>query len=364
MSAAAEATAQAGTGTAAQPQTGRGVAYYPGCSLHGTSPEFDLSLRAVVQALDIPVTEIDDWNCCGASSGHTTDHLLGVALPARNLALAEAQGFDRVLAPCAACYNRLSAAHLAVAHEDGLAERMPEILGRPFANSVEVFNAVQMLHEAAETIAEKAAAPSAIPNPLKGIKVAAYYGCLLVRPAEVCGGDDPEQPTSMDEVISACGADPVDWNMKVECCGGAFSVSRTASVVRLGRAIVDDARRCGAEAIVVACPLCHSNLDLRQKAMATRGEKPLPVLFITEVVGLALGLPAESLGLKRHFVATEPFLQDLAVRAAKREAAEKTARDEAAAKAAVRAAKRAAAEAEAAATAAAAPGAPEGGEAQ
>ncbi len=326
-----------------EPQSDR-IAYYPGCSLKGTSREFDESLRAVVEALDVDVTEIDDWNCCGASSGHTTDHLLGVALPARNLALAEAQGFNRVLAPCAACYNRLAAAHIAVAEEEGLAERMPEILGRPFENSVEVFNAIQLLRDMAPAIKERVAGASALPNPLGGIKLAAYYGCLLVRPADVCGYDDPEQPTSMDEVISACGAEPVDWNMKVECCGGAFSVSRTASVVRLGRAIVEDARRSGAEAIVVACPLCHSNLDLRQKAMTARGEKPLPVLFITEVVGLALGLPTEPMGMSRHFVATEPFLKDLMARAEVRAVAEKKAQEEAAVKAAARAAKRAAAE--------------------
>jgi heterodisulfide reductase subunit B2 len=337
-------TAPAGTEAAAPAETVRGVAYYPGCSLHGTSPEYDESLRAVVAALGIPIAEIPDWNCCGASSGHTTDHLLGVALPARNLALAEAQGFDRVLAPCAACYNRLSAAHLAIATEDGLAERLPEILGRPFTNSVEVFNAVQLLHEHAALIEEKVAASLAEPNPLHGVKLAAYYGCLLVRPPELSGADDPEQPTMMDDVINACGADDVDWNMKVECCGGAFSVSRTSSVVRLGRSIIEDARRNGAEAIVVACPLCHSNLDLRQKAMTARGEKPLPILFITQVVGLALGLPAEALGLKRHFVATDEFIKDLVVRAAQRVEEEKRLQAEAEAKAAARAATRAEAE--------------------
>ena len=266
------------------------IAYYPGCSLHGTSREFDESLRAVLDALRVPIAEIDDWSCCGASSGHTTDHLLGVALPARNLALAEAQGYGSVLAPCAACYNRLSAARLAVADEDGMAERIPDVLGRPFANSVEVQNVVELLQGSAAAIEEKVAAALA-PNPLQGIKMAAYYGCLLVRPAEVCGFDDPEDPVSMDEVINASGAEAVDWNFKVECCGGAFSVSRTASVVRLGRAIIEDARAHGAEAIVVACPLCHSNLDLRQKAMMERGEEPMPVLFVTQVVGLALGLP-------------------------------------------------------------------------
>jgi heterodisulfide reductase subunit B len=330
------------TETAAARPSPAGVAYYPGCSLHGTSREFDESLRAVTAALGIGITEIRDWSCCGASSGHTTNHLLGVALPARNLALAEAQGFSSVLAPCAACYNRLSAARLAVATEEGLAERMPDILGHPFTNSVEVHNAVELLRDAAPHIEEKVAA-ALTPNPLKGVKLAAYYGCLLVRPFEVCGYDDPEQPTSMDDVVNACGADNVDWSMKVECCGGALSVTRTASVVRLGRAIINDARAHGAEAIVVACPLCHSNLDLRQKAMVERGAEPLPILFITQVVGLAIGLSPAELGLARHFVDTQPLIVRLTKQAVEREAAEKKAKEETAAKAAARTARQKAA---------------------
>lgn len=326
----------------AQPHAGV-LAYYPGCSLHGTEPEYDESLRAVVEALGIAIAEIPDWNCCGASSGHTTDHLLGVALPARNLALAEAAGFDRVLAPCAACYNRLAAARIAVADNADVRERMPDILGREFANSVEVLSVLSVLREAAADIAQRAAAPRPTPNPIVGAKLASYYGCLLVRPPEVSGGDDPEQPTFMDDIVRACGAEAVDWNMKVECCGGAFSVSRTSSVLRMGRAIIEDARRSGAEAIVVACPLCHTNLDLRQKAMESRGEPRMPVLFVTQVVGLALGLPPDTLGLKRHFIATEPLLADLSVRAAQRVADEKKAEEEKAAKAAARAAKAAAA---------------------
>jgi len=333
------------------------VAYYPGCSLHGTSREFDESLRAVAAELGIGLTEIADWSCCGASSGHTTDHLLGVALPARNLALAEAQGFDTVVAPCAACYNRMSAARLAIATEDGLAEQIPDILGHPFANSVHVHNAVELLHDASTIIEEKVAATLA-PNPLEGVKLAAYYGCLLVRPFEVCGYDDPEQPTSMDDVINACGADDVDWDMKVECCGGAFSVSRTKSVLRLGRAIIDNARAHGAEAIIVACPLCHSNLDLRQKAMAQRGEEPMPILFVTQMVGLALGLAPVDLGLGRHFVDTEPLIARLVQQAAERVAAEKLAKEEAAAKAAARAEK------QKVGAAAGTSGGAEGGEAQ
>jgi len=335
VASAAEATGDALV-TAAGVATPRApLGYYPGCSLHGTSREFDESLRAVLAVLEIPFAEIDDWSCCGASSAHSTGHLLGVALPARNLALAEAQGYPSVLAPCAACYNRLAAASLAVEREPGMAERLDDILGLHFANSVSVRNVLTVLNAEATAIEERAAA-TLTPNPLVGLKLAAYYGCLLVRPPEVSSPDDPEAPTSMDEVIAACGADPVDWNMKVECCGGAFSVSRTASVVRLGRAIIDDARRHGAAAIVVSCPLCHSNLDLRQKAMRERGEEPVPVLFVTQVVGLALGLPAAELGLDRHFVDTEPFVRRLAEQAVVRVAAEEKLKAEAAAKVAAR----------------------------
>ena len=283
------------------------LAYYPGCSLHGTSREFDESFRAVAGALGIEMTEIDDWSCCGASSAHPTNHTLGVALPARNLALAAEQGADEVVAPCAACFNRLAAARYELGRDEALAARMPNILGRPFANDVAVRNVVDVLLDHAPRIEELAAAQLQ-PPPLAHLKLAAYYGCLLVRPAEVTGFDDAEQPSTMEAVISACGATPVRWNMAVECCGGAFSISRTSSVIRLSRGIIRDARANGADAIVVACPLCHSNLDFRQAAMAMRGEEPMPVLFISQLVGLALGIPEKRLGLARHFVDARPLL--------------------------------------------------------
>jgi len=287
------------------------LAYYPGCSMHGTSREYEESLLAVAVALDVELDELHDWSCCGASSAHAADHLLGVALPARNLALAEAQGADRVLAPCAACYNRLSAAAHAVSDEPGMAARVRGVLERPFANTVEVLSIVELLQGLAPGIEERVAARLE-PNPLEHLNVAAYWGCLLVRPASATGFDDTEHPVGMDAVIAACGARPVPWNMAVECCGGAFSIARTSSVLRLSRAIIDDARRCGADAIVAACPLCHANLDFRQSAMSLKGAPPMPVLYLTQLVGLALGLPLDLLGLERHFVDTQPLLARLA----------------------------------------------------
>jgi heterodisulfide reductase subunit B len=291
------------------------LAYYPGCSLHGTSREYDESFRAVTAALGIEMKEIDDWSCCGASSAHPTNHTLGVALPARNLALAAEQGADEVVAPCAACFNRLAAARYELKRDPLLAGHMSHILDRPFANDVAVRNVIDLMLQRAPLIEEQAAAQIE-PSKLVHMKLAAYYGCLLVRPAEITGFDDAEQPSSMEAVISACGATPVKWNMAVECCGGAFSISRTSSVVRLSRAIINDARKHEADAIVVACPLCHSNLDFRQAAMALRDQSPMPVLFLTQLVGLAIGLPEDALGLSRHFVDTKPLFAKAAADAA------------------------------------------------
>jgi heterodisulfide reductase subunit B len=179
-----------------------------------------------------------------------------------------------------------------------------------------VLSIVELLQALAPQVEERVAARLE-PNPLEHLNIAAYWGCLLVRPAQVTGFDDTEAPTGMDDVISACGAKAVSWNMAVECCGGAFSVSRTSSVLRLSRAIIDDARRAGADAILAACPLCHGNLDFRQSAMSLRGEPPMPVLYITQLVGLALGLPTEKLGFERHFVDTQPLFAHLAAEADK-----------------------------------------------
>jgi heterodisulfide reductase subunit B len=278
------------------------IGYYPGCSLHSTFREGDESLRTIAPLLDVELSEIDDWCCCGATSGHATNYLLSIALPARNLALAEAAGHERVLAPCAACYNRLAVARHEMGTRPELAARIREIIDRPFANSVTVSNVVDFLHGILPVISER------VTRPLKGIRIACYYGCLLVRPGEVCSVDDRENPTVMEQIVAATGATPVSWNMRLECCGAAFSLCRTATVVRLGRVILEDARRAGADAVVVACPMCHSNLDFRQPAVLGRGREKTPILYLAEVVGLALGARPRDLGFRRHFVDPMPFL--------------------------------------------------------
>lgn len=273
------------------------IGYYPGCSLLGSSREFDESVRAVLGALDVELVEVPDWNCCGASSAHLLNHDLSLALPARILAQAEAAGLDEVLAPCAACFNRLATTRLELAEHPDTRARIAEILGQPYAGTVRVLNILELLDRLGEQVKAKVAQPFAH-------DLACYYGCLLVRPPKAVAFDRPEDPRSMDRLVALAGARPLDWAFKTECCGAAFSVTRTDLVGKMSAKILDDAVRRGAEALVVACPMCHSNLDMRRPAIDAQlgASHATPVLFVTQVLGLAFGLPPERLGLQRHMV--------------------------------------------------------------
>jgi heterodisulfide reductase subunit B len=266
------------------------VSYYPGCSLEGTAREFDASTRAVAAALGVELIELPDWNCCGATSAHATNQTLAVALPARNLVLAEQAGLDLVV-PCAACFNRLKAAS-----QEILAGRWRGPSGR-FEGKVAVHDLLHFLGapEFLERLAERSS------RQLLGLKVACYYGCLISRPPKVTG-HEPENPQVMERLLAALGAEPVRWSFKTECCGGGFAVSRPDIVRRLGKRLYQTALEAGAECLVVACPLCHANLDMQQEAASRQlGGLYLPVFYFTELLGLALGLPYGP-WLADHFV--------------------------------------------------------------
>ena len=273
------------------------IGYYPGCSLLGSSREFGESVRAVARALGVDLVEVPDWSCCGATSAHSLHHVLATALPANVLSRAAQAGMDEVLAPCASCYSRLVGAQADLASNPELRKRVEEVLDAPVAKPVRVLNILEFLDKALPSIAEKVKEPFAR-------TVACYYGCLLVRPPRPDASDRPEDPQAMDRLVRAVGGKSVDWNFKTECCGAAFSVARTSVVAKLSGRILEDAARHKIEAVVVACPMCHSNLDMRRSVInAELGKKhEFPVLFITQVIGLALGLSPEELGLYRHFV--------------------------------------------------------------
>lgn len=276
------------------------IGIYPGCSLTGSSREYNESVIAVAKALDIELVEIKDWNCCGATAAHAMNEELSLSLPAKIMANAEEQGLTEVVVPCAACYNRLKVTQHEL-KDDKKRSRVADILKMPYRGNLKIINVLQMLEAyGAENIKAKISKPF-------DHKVACYYGCLLVRPHSILQFDRVEDPQSMDTLIKAVGGTTLDWAFKTECCGGGFSVSRTDLVVKLSGNILKDAADRGAEALIVACPMCQSNLDMRRGAINKTLETPsdIPVIYITQAIGLALGVSAKELGLQRHFVTVE-----------------------------------------------------------
>jgi len=275
------------------------VGYFPGCSQTGTAREYDLSLRKVIEKLGTSFDEVKDWSCCGATSAHVTNHKLANALAMRNVMLAEQQGLDDLVAPCAACYNRLVSSQHEVKQHPEIKAEVESILETKFQKDVKVMNLIELFMKiGTEKITENRK------RELKNLKVACYYGCLLVRPAEITKFDDAEQPTSMEMLVELTGAKTVDWNSKVECCGAAHSIARRDIVIDLSKKILDDAKRHGANLMVVACPMCHTNLDMRQTIMKREFPeyKEFPVLYLTELLGLALGMDEKELGIDLHTV--------------------------------------------------------------
>lgn len=281
-------------------------AYYPGCSLHATGLEYNLSTLAVAKHLGVELEELGDWNCCGASAAHSTNHSLALALPARNLALAEQKGLDLAV-PCAACFNRLRAAEHAVRASARVREEVADLVQMDYKAENEVYALLDIManHVGEEKIREK------VVRPLEGLKVACYYGCLLVRPPAITGFDDPEDPQSMDRLITILGAEALPWSHKTECCGAGHSTTRPDLARHLLNAIYYSAKAAGAECFAVACPLCFLNLDMRQAEVENRFRVAygLPVFYFTELMGLAFGYSPKELGLPKHFVNAQALLE-------------------------------------------------------
>ena len=269
-------------------------AYFPGCSLESTAKEFDESTKLVAEAVGMELETIPDWNCCGATSAHSLNHNLSIALPARNLGIAESMGVD-VMAPCAACYNRMRSAEVELKKNDKLREEINSALEKPFEGKISVKCGLEAFttDEVLETVSKK------IVSPLSGLKPACYYGCLLVRPPKVIGFDDAENPQSLDKAMKTIGAEPIEWYFKNECCGASFGISKTDIVVNLVGKIISNAKKQGANCIVTACPLCTTNLEMRQAAAGKlRGEDlSMPIFYFTELLGIAMQVP----GVKKCF---------------------------------------------------------------
>jgi heterodisulfide reductase subunit B len=277
------------------------IAYYPGCSLHGLAREFDTSARAVLAMLDVAIEEPAGWVCCGSSAAHGRDELLAVSLPMTNLALIEQAGFREVTLPCAACFNRFKAATYQVTNDPDLKAVVAQKIGYHYRGEVQVESLLDVIVDKVGLKAVK----SQVKRPLDGLKVACYYGCLLTRPAKITGAAHPEYPMQMDDLMRALGAEVLDWDYKTACCGASLSVTQTEVALDLSRRILEAAKMAGADAVVVACPLCHTNLDARQAQMELAGVTP--VLYFTQLMALAFGLAGQA-ALGKNLVDPRPVL--------------------------------------------------------
>lgn len=276
------------------------VGYYPGCSLGATASDYTRSIEAVAQLLDVQLIEVEDWNCCGASAAHGLDHALSINLSARNLNLAERLGLD-VVVPCSLCFNRLKTAEKAL-----LSGSRSEY---PFSGNIQVLDLSEFMAEPQllGAFVEK------VVNPLKGLKAVCYYGCLSSRPPKVTGQTDFENPMSLDRMVKACGAEALDWPYKADCCGASHAVPRLDLVDHLVGRLCDMALAVGAQCLVVRCQMCQANVDMYQDRVNRQQGKEynLPVLYFTELMALASGLPCVAGCLKRHFVDAVPLLKRL-----------------------------------------------------
>jgi len=283
-------------------------AYFPGCSLKSTSKEYDISAREVASSLGVILKEIPDWTCCGATPAHLTMHILSIGLPVKILLQVKEMGISEVVTCCAACFSRLKFANDIMSKDQLHREMVSRVLSKKYEGEVSVRHFLDVLvnEYGIESISKK------IVKPLKGLKVACYYGCLLVRPPEVTKFDDSEDPHIMDDLINVTGAEAISWPYKTECCGASHSLSNTEIVLRLSNDILRFAKESGADVVAVACPMCQSNLDLRQGEIEKRYETKinLPVLYFTQLLGLALGAESKNLGLNMHLVNPFKILQE------------------------------------------------------
>lgn len=284
------------------------IAYYPGCSLHSTGIEYDLSTKQVCRELGIELVEVKDWICCGSTPAHEYDELMSLALPARNLALAvQTDESKQICAPCASCYSRLKFAQARLKDEK-LRKDVEQVIDAKFPENIEILNILDVIVEKSvlETVASK------VVRNLGGIKVACYYGCLMTRPPKITGKEQFENPTDMESVIETLGAETLDWNMKTFCCGASFALTQTDVVLELTRKVLADAESVGADVISVGCPLCHANLDGRQQQINNKFEASfnIPILYFTQLIGLALGIKAKDLGLFKHLTEVDDFLKE------------------------------------------------------
>ncbi len=270
------------------------LSFYPGCSLEGMANDYARSIIAVFMELEIELIEIEDWSCCGATAAHSISESMSVLLPARNLAAAEKLGLD-IVSPCAMCFNRLRFS------QQMIRKRLFDIPW-PVTGDIQVHDMTRFFAEPLMITSIK----KRLLKPLSGLKVVCYYGCQMVRPPKITGYTDYENPQTLDHIVAAAGAEVIDWSYKSTCCGASIGIARREIRESLTSRILQKAEQAGAEAIVVSCPLCQSNLDIFQK---DRPKRRIPVFYFTELLRLGFNQIGDPHWFKMHFTDPVPLLQ-------------------------------------------------------
>ncbi|MBN1584181.1 MAG: CoB--CoM heterodisulfide reductase iron-sulfur subunit B family protein [Anaerolineae bacterium] len=282
------------------------IPYFPGCTLSTKAQGFDVAGRASTKALGLELVELEQWNCCGATFPLATDNELALVGPTR--VLVEAQRYGQCLATlCAICYNVLKRTAVFLQANEEKRERINLFIEEEYRGQVRVLHLLELLRDdlGFDTIQER------VVKRLSGLNVAPYYGCLLLRPQAEIGLDDPDEPTILHDLLSSLGCEVVDFPYKTECCGSYLTVTAANAAQELSYTILNSAAIEGAGMVVTTCPLCQFNLDYRQKEMgrAHAGYSPVPVLYFTQLLGIALGLDSTDYGFDRHYVDPRPLLR-------------------------------------------------------
>jgi len=287
-------------------------AYFPGCSIHTTAREYGVSSQAVSKVLGIELVEIPDWNCCGAMDAvYAYNPLLSISLSARNLALAEKMKMD-IVTLCSACFFTLSRANKLLHEDSELKGKVDKLLtesGLQYSGEVKVRHYLDVLLNdvGLENISKN------VKVKLDGLKVAPYYGCMLIRPPNVVNFDDPEHPTSLDKIVEAIGGKNVDYMYKTRCCGASLGLTEADVMMGMTKDLLLEAKNSNADCIVVPCPLCHLNMDAKQKSIESTFDVKIgiPIVFFTQLMGVAFGISPKELALDKNCVSTDKLFKQL-----------------------------------------------------
>jgi heterodisulfide reductase subunit B2 len=283
--------------------------YYQGCSLEGTSVEYDISTKALLKKLDLKIAQINDWSCCGATAAESLSQLLSVVLPARNLALAQKENFsNQILVPCSACYLNLKKAEEITKNDKHILKKINQVLELEDL-SIDGTMTVRHLLDVLSNDVDINKIKESAGNRMAGLNVAAYYGCQCLRPFKVF--DDPEDPHSMDALIQATGASVFDWDMAGQCCGASNATTKPETGLALVGKILAAAK--GADAILTVCPMCQMNLESSQKKISQKLgiDVEIPILFLPQFIGIALGLKQEDIRLDLNLSDTQVLEENI-----------------------------------------------------